>query len=160
MGARVFSGSVAALSNFLSVTDNKPRETWHCGAQKVPRSVQTFFSFSQKAEAQLAYELQAAKIQQRIRNEEIQIQVRAAPEPGPYLCRIVCVAFNNNTAADRLLINGEAFYSTTKALTSSRGGSARVYIVVGMQQYSEAGGDDLFDTRRKMCVVRTAPDLL
>ena len=31
--------------------------------------------FSQKAEAQLAYELQAAKIQQRIRNEEIQIQV-------------------------------------------------------------------------------------
>ena len=29
----------------------------------------------QKAEAQLAYELQAAKIQQRIRNEEIQIQV-------------------------------------------------------------------------------------
>ena len=32
----------------------------------------------QKAEAQLAYELQAAKIQQRIRNEEIQIQVGAA----------------------------------------------------------------------------------
>merc|ERR1719323_261008 len=30
---------------------------------------------SAKAEAQLAYELQAAKIQQRIRNEEIQIQV-------------------------------------------------------------------------------------
>ena len=30
---------------------------------------------SQKAEAQLAYELQAAKIQQKIRNEEIQIQV-------------------------------------------------------------------------------------
>ena len=29
----------------------------------------------QKAEAQLAYELQAAKIQQRIRQEEIQIQV-------------------------------------------------------------------------------------
>ena len=29
----------------------------------------------QTAEAQLAYELQAAKIQQRIRNEEIQIQV-------------------------------------------------------------------------------------
>lgn len=29
----------------------------------------------QKAEAQLAYELQAAKIQQKIRNEEIQIQV-------------------------------------------------------------------------------------
>merc|ERR1712108_114215 len=28
-----------------------------------------------KAEAQLAYELQAAKIQQKIRNEEIQIQV-------------------------------------------------------------------------------------
>ena len=28
-----------------------------------------------KAEAQLAYELQAAKIQQRIRQEEIQIQV-------------------------------------------------------------------------------------
>ena len=31
--------------------------------------------FFQKAEAQLAYELQAAKIQQKIRNEEIQIQV-------------------------------------------------------------------------------------
>ena len=31
--------------------------------------------FEQKAEAQLAYELQAAKIQQKIRNEEIQIQV-------------------------------------------------------------------------------------
>ena len=29
-----------------------------------------------KAEAQLAYELQAAKIQQKIRNEEIQIQVQ------------------------------------------------------------------------------------
>lgn len=29
----------------------------------------------QKAEAQLAYELQAAKIKQRIRNEEIQIEV-------------------------------------------------------------------------------------
>ena len=29
----------------------------------------------QKAEAQLAYELQAAKINQKIRNEEIQIQV-------------------------------------------------------------------------------------
>lgn len=35
-----------------------------------------FFSeFLQKAEAQLAYELQAAKIKQRIRNEEIQIEV-------------------------------------------------------------------------------------
>jgi hypothetical protein len=34
--------------------------------------------FLQKAEAQLAYELQAAKIQQRIRNEEIQIQVQAS----------------------------------------------------------------------------------
>ena len=34
-----------------------------------------FFSLLQKAEAQLAYELQAAKIQQRIRQEEIQIQV-------------------------------------------------------------------------------------
>ena len=34
-----------------------------------------FFNF-QKAEAQLAYELQAAKIQQKIRNEEIQIQVK------------------------------------------------------------------------------------
>ena len=33
------------------------------------------FFFFQKAEAQLAYELQAAKIQQKIRNEEIQIQV-------------------------------------------------------------------------------------
>ena len=31
--------------------------------------------YIQKAEAQLAYELQAAKIQQKIRNEEIQIQV-------------------------------------------------------------------------------------
>lgn len=29
----------------------------------------------QKAEAQLAYELQAAKIKQRIRNEEIQIDI-------------------------------------------------------------------------------------
>lgn len=29
----------------------------------------------QKAEAQLAYELQAAKIKQKIRNEEIQIEV-------------------------------------------------------------------------------------
>ena len=34
-----------------------------------------FWPNVQKAEAQLAYELQAAKIQQRIRNEEIQIQV-------------------------------------------------------------------------------------
>ena len=34
-----------------------------------------FDNFHQKTEAQLAYELQAAKIQQRIRNEEIQIQV-------------------------------------------------------------------------------------
>ena len=34
-----------------------------------------YFVFFQKAEAQLAYELQAAKIQQKIRNEEIQIQV-------------------------------------------------------------------------------------
>ena len=33
----------------------------------------------QKAEAQLAYELQAAKIQQRIRQEEIQIQVKIVP---------------------------------------------------------------------------------
>ena len=32
-----------------------------------------------KAEAQLAYELQAAKIQQKIRNEEIQIQVQNFP---------------------------------------------------------------------------------
>ena len=32
-----------------------------------------------KAEAQLAYELQAAKIQQKIRNEEIQIQVSDIP---------------------------------------------------------------------------------
>lgn len=30
---------------------------------------------SQKAQAQLAYELQAAKIRQKIRNEEIQIEV-------------------------------------------------------------------------------------
>ena len=30
----------------------------------------------QKAEAQLAYELQAAKIQQRIKQEELQIQVQ------------------------------------------------------------------------------------
>ena len=34
-----------------------------------------YLLYLQKAEAQLAYELQAAKIQQRIRNEEIQIQV-------------------------------------------------------------------------------------
>lgn len=31
--------------------------------------------FVQKAEAQLAYELQAAKIRQKIRNEEIQIEI-------------------------------------------------------------------------------------
>lgn len=30
---------------------------------------------SQKAESQLAYELQAAKVRQRIRNEEIQIEI-------------------------------------------------------------------------------------
>ena len=36
---------------------------------------QYIYGLLQKAEAQLAYELQAAKIQQRIRNEEIQIQV-------------------------------------------------------------------------------------
>ena len=35
----------------------------------------SIYGLLQKAEAQLAYELQAAKIQQRIRNEEIQIQV-------------------------------------------------------------------------------------
>lgn len=34
-----------------------------------------FLYHLQKAEAQLAYELQAAKIKQRIRNEEIQIEV-------------------------------------------------------------------------------------
>lgn len=33
------------------------------------------FCISQKAESQLAYELQAAKIRQRIRNEEIQIDI-------------------------------------------------------------------------------------
>ena len=38
----------------------------------------SFCLLLQKAEAQLAYELQAAKIQQKIRNEEIQIQVRSA----------------------------------------------------------------------------------
>lgn len=39
-------------------------------------SVRLFlFVYLQKAEAQLAYELQAAKIKQRIRNEEIQIEV-------------------------------------------------------------------------------------
>jgi hypothetical protein len=37
--------------------------------------VTTSLTLFQKAEAQLAYELQAAKIQQKIRNEEIQIQV-------------------------------------------------------------------------------------
>ena len=37
--------------------------------------IHTIDFFFQKAEAQLAYELQAAKIQQKIRNEEIQIQV-------------------------------------------------------------------------------------
>lgn len=31
--------------------------------------------FSKKAEAELAYELQAAKIQQRVREEQMQIQV-------------------------------------------------------------------------------------
>ena len=41
-------------------------EEWACPLEKI---------FLQKAEAQLAYELQAAKIQQRIRQEEIQIQV-------------------------------------------------------------------------------------
>ena len=49
-------------------------------AQKIPYPISwkwTLISFApQKAEAQLAYELQAAKIQQKIRNEEIQIQVR------------------------------------------------------------------------------------
>ena len=39
-------------------------------------SILLFFFFFQKAEAQLAYELQAAKINQKIRNEEIQIQVK------------------------------------------------------------------------------------
>ena len=33
-----------------------------------------------RAEAQLAYELQAAKIQQKIRNEEIQIQAQDFPQ--------------------------------------------------------------------------------
>ena len=39
-------------------------------------SVSILHFFFQKAEAQLAYELQAAKINQKIRNEEIQIQVK------------------------------------------------------------------------------------
>lgn len=39
------------------------------------RSEMTLIDLFQKAEAQLAYELQAAKIKQRIRNEEIQIEV-------------------------------------------------------------------------------------
>lgn len=34
-----------------------------------------FSHLRQKAEAQLAYELQAAKIRQKIRNEEIQIEI-------------------------------------------------------------------------------------
>jgi hypothetical protein len=40
------------------------------------QTIASFFSildFLQKEEAQLAYKLQVAKIQQRIRNEEIQI---------------------------------------------------------------------------------------
>ena len=40
------------------------------------KKVSIFIIYLQKAEAQLAYELQAAKIQQKIRNEEIQIQVK------------------------------------------------------------------------------------
>ena len=47
-------------------------EKKHCAS-----SISQFYSFFfQKAEAQLAYELQAAKINQKIRNEEIQIQVK------------------------------------------------------------------------------------
>merc|ERR1719242_1680292 len=42
---------------------------------------------SAKAEAQLAYELQAAKIQQKIRNEEIQIQVVERLRQRPSRCR-------------------------------------------------------------------------
>ena len=38
-------------------------------------SISSNIFLSQKAEAQLAYELQAAKIQQRIKQEELQIQV-------------------------------------------------------------------------------------
>lgn len=37
--------------------------------------IDVFVVFQQKAQAQLAYELQAAKIRQKIRNEEIQIEV-------------------------------------------------------------------------------------
>lgn len=47
-------------------------------SNKITRKVLTYLHFIpllQKAEAQLAYELQAAKIKQRIRNEEIQIEV-------------------------------------------------------------------------------------
>ena len=40
--------------------------------QNIPKK----FDYFQKAEAQLAYELQAAKIQQRIKQEELQIQVK------------------------------------------------------------------------------------
>ena len=42
-----------------------------------------YLFYLQKAEAQLAYELQAAKIQQRIRNEEIQIQVKLSVKIVP-----------------------------------------------------------------------------
>ena len=45
-----------------------------------------FVGFFQKAEAQLAYELQAAKIQQKIRNEEIQIQVSFFHYHLPKIC--------------------------------------------------------------------------
>ena len=44
--------------------------------KKICASSVSILLFFQKAEAQLAYELQAAKINQKIRNEEIQIQVK------------------------------------------------------------------------------------
>ena len=43
-------------------------------------SLKSILFMFQKAEAPLAYELQAAKIQQKIRNEEIQIQVKASSD--------------------------------------------------------------------------------
>lgn len=43
--------------------------------QLIVKCVKSYFYLLQKAQAQLAYELQAAKIRQKIRNEEIQIEV-------------------------------------------------------------------------------------
>ena len=59
-------------ANFDSEVNTAVREPkiWH----KIPDKFKFCLSL-QKAEAQLAYELQAAKIQQGIKQEELQIQV-------------------------------------------------------------------------------------